>query len=311
MSTDSSSANSTQTFVPCTIDTCPLSEGVITYQPSIAGNSFFVALFGILLLVQLGLGIRHQTWSYLVAMAFGLILEVVGYVGRVQLHDDPFDFNFFIEYLVCLTIAPAFLTAAIYVTFARVVYSCDERLSLIRPKTISIIFMTCDFVCLVLQAAGGAITSTSGGPSREAAAMRQTGVNIMIGGLLFQVVSLFLFILYATIYAWRWRAATALHYRHRLQHAHMSFRWRSLVFGLAIASVAIFVRSAFRVAELWRGFSSRLANNEVAFMILEGAMVVIASLCLTLGHPGLCLDIAWKRLDAVSSVHLDNVDIRK
>jgi len=98
MSTDSSSANSTQTFVPCTIDTCPLSEGVITYQPSIAGNSFFVALFGILLLVQLGLGIRHQTWSYLVAMAFGLILEVVGYVGRVQLHDDPFDFNFFIEY---------------------------------------------------------------------------------------------------------------------------------------------------------------------------------------------------------------------
>jgi len=191
--------------------------------------------------------------------------------------------------------------------------------------------MTCDFVCLVLQAAGGAITSTSGGPSREAAAMRQTGVNIMIGGLLFQVVSLFLFILYATIYAWRWRAATALHYRHRLQHAHMSFRWRSLVFGtfqsikqlssldekkltlpgLAIASVAIFVRSAFRVAELWRGFSSRLANNEVAFMILEGAMVVNASLCLTLGHPGLCLDIAWKRLDAVSSVHLDNVDIRK
>ncbi|OIW33073.1 putative RTA1 domain protein [Coniochaeta ligniaria NRRL 30616] len=311
MSTNNTNTNNTQTDVPCTLDTCPLSDGIITYQPNIAGNAFFVAVFGVLLFVQLGLGIRHKTWSYLVAVVFGLILEVVGYVGRIQLHDDPFNFNFFIEYLVCLTIAPAFLTAAIYVTFARVVYSCDERLSWIRPKRISIIFMTCDFVCLVLQAAGGAITSTSSGESQEAADMRQTGVNIMIGGLAFQVVSLFLFILYAAVYAWRWHAASALHYRHRLQPAHSTLGWRSLVFGLAIASVTIFVRCAFRVAELWRGFQSPLASNEVAFMLLEGTMVIIACLCLTLGHPGLCLDIAWKRIDAVSSVDLENMHIGK
>lgn len=97
MSTNPSSANSTRTDVPCTLDTCPLSEGIITYQPNIAGNAFFVVLFGVLLLVQLGLGIRHKTWSYLVAMVFGLILEVVGYIGRIQLHDDPFNFDFFIE----------------------------------------------------------------------------------------------------------------------------------------------------------------------------------------------------------------------
>ncbi|CAM1507772.1 Fc.00g046200.m01.CDS01 [Cosmosporella sp. VM-42] len=361
MSTNPGTINSTQTDVPCTLNTCPLSEGIITYQPSIAGNALFAALFGIMLLVQLSLGIRHKTWSYLVAMVFGLILEVVGYVGRIQLHDDPFNFNFFIEYvksifhskiqiadphtsaryLVCLTIGPAFLTAAIYITFARVVYSCDERLSWTRPERISIIFMTCDFVCLVLQAAGGAITATSDGASQEAEAMRQTGVNIMISGLSFQLVSLFLFILYAAIYAWRWHAASALRYRHRLQSAHMSLRWKSLVFGtfkntkqfalyvgsektltlsgLAIASVTIFARCAFRVAELMRGFDSPLANNEMAFMILEGAMVIIACLCLTSGHPGLCLDIAWKlptqvprdRPDAVSYVDLGNVHIAK
>ena len=33
------------------------------------------------------------------ATAFGLILEVVGYIGRLQLHDDPFNFNFFVEYV--------------------------------------------------------------------------------------------------------------------------------------------------------------------------------------------------------------------
>jgi hypothetical protein len=91
--------------------------------------------------------------------------------------------------------------------------------------------MTCDFVCLVLQATGGAITSTSSGFSQDAFAMRQTGVNIMIGGLSFQVVSLFLFILYAAIYAWRWYATTAMHYRHQLPPTHMSIRWRTLVFS--------------------------------------------------------------------------------
>lgn len=81
--------------------------------------------------------------------------------------------------------------------------------------------------------------------------------------------------------------------------------------GLAIASVTIFVRCAFRVAELERGFQSPLASDQVAFMILEGTMVIIACLCLTIGHPGLCLDIAWKRLKVVSDVDLEDVHIRK
>ena len=89
--------------------------------------------------------------------------------------------------------------------------------------------------------------------------------------------------------------------------------------GLAIASVAIFVRCVFRVAELRSGFSSALANNQVAFMLLEGTMIIIACLCLTFGHPGMCLDIPWKlprqarrkSRDAVSNVDLENVYIRK
>lgn len=62
--------------------------------------------------------------------------------------------------------------------------------------------MISDFFCLVLQAAGGAITATTGGASREAAAMRNTGINVMIAGLSLQVVSLLFFIGCALDYAW-------------------------------------------------------------------------------------------------------------
>lgn len=32
----------------------------------------------------------------MIAMLPGLILEVLGYVGRIMLHDNPFDFNNFL-----------------------------------------------------------------------------------------------------------------------------------------------------------------------------------------------------------------------
>lgn len=63
--------------------------------------------------------------------------------------------------------------------------------------------------------------------------------------------------------------------------------------GLALATLTIFVRSVFRVAELQGGFHSSLANNEVVFMILEGAMLSIALLCLTILHPGICFGGQW------------------
>jgi hypothetical protein len=55
---------------------------------------------------------------------------------------------------------------------------------------------------------------------------------------------------------------------------------------LVLATVCIFIRSVFRVAELSDGFGGHLANNEVSFMVLDGVMVLIACISLTIIHPG-------------------------
>lgn len=80
----------------CTVGTCPLSCAQVEYLPTVAGNVIYAAAFGTLLLAQLGLGIRYKTWGFMIGMICGLILEVVGYVGRIMLHSNPFDFNNFI-----------------------------------------------------------------------------------------------------------------------------------------------------------------------------------------------------------------------
>ncbi|CAG7974430.1 unnamed protein product [Penicillium nalgiovense] len=74
-----------------------------------------------------------------------------------------------------------------------------------------------------------------------------------------------------------------------------SIKWKSFLVGLAIAMLAIFVRSVFRVAEPKGGFHSALANNEVVFMVLEGVMLVIALLALTILHSGICFDGQWNK----------------
>ena len=56
--------------------------------------------------------------------------------------------------------------------------------------------------------------------------------------------------------------------------------------GLSVVTLCILTRSCFRVAELRHGFGSKLANQQVTFMVLEGAMIVIASVTLTALHPG-------------------------
>lgn len=79
--------------------------------------------------------------------------------------------------------------------------------------------------------------------------------------------------------------------------------------ALALATLTIFVRSCFRVAELQGGFNGKLANDQVTFMILEGAMMVVASVTLTVCHPGLVFRRFWNLNRARVEMGAEKVDL--
>jgi hypothetical protein len=62
---------------------------------------------------------------------------------------------------------------------------------------------------------------------------------------------------------------------------------------LWIAAICIFIRSIYRLVELHAGFTSVVANNEPAFMVLEGPMIIVASTALALFHPGPAFNGQW------------------
>jgi uncharacterized membrane protein len=99
--------------------------------------------------------------------------------------------------MVCLTIAPAFLSAAIYVSLAWIVAVYTTRIPRIKQRSYSLIFVARDILSLLLQAAGGAITTSSDSSTV------QVGINIMMAGLAFQVASLTLYLVICLELAWR------------------------------------------------------------------------------------------------------------
>jgi hypothetical protein len=64
--------------------------------------------------------------------------------------------------------------------------------------------------------------------------------------------------------------------------------------AIGISTIAILTRCAFRCAELSGGFDGKLANDEVAFMLLDGLLMVITVILLTVAHPGITLGDRWK-----------------
>lgn len=79
----------------CNLDNCPLEWSIYTYRPSLAANVLFAALFGILGVVHFYLGFRWKAWGFMGGMLAGCISEIIGYVGRILLWDNPFSFNAF------------------------------------------------------------------------------------------------------------------------------------------------------------------------------------------------------------------------
>ncbi|PSR79367.1 RTA1 like protein-domain-containing protein [Coniella lustricola] len=289
MSATATSFAPTQSPPPCTLSTCPLSYGYLHYLASIPGNVFMLAAFGVLIPPALYLGIKHKTTLFTTLLVVGLAGEIVGYVGRILLHNDPFSKNSFLIYLICLTIAPVLLSAAVYVTLARIVVVYGQSISLIRPRSYTLIFSGFDLAALVVQAVGGAIAAQGVGRGQGQV---DNGTHILVAGLSIQVASGLAFVVMSADYAWR------VHRKKdqrnvRFEKLYRSGHFKLFLYSLALITLLILIRTCYRCAELSGGFTGYLAQDEIAFMVLDGAMILSASILLTISNPGWAFGKAW------------------
>ncbi|KAK0101215.1 hypothetical protein ONS95_012803 [Cadophora gregata] len=274
----------------CTLATCDVKLwGFIHYQPSLVGNILFLVLLDLLALAQLVLGIKYKTGLVCVSMLLGLACESLGYVARILLHYDPFNRAYFLWYLITLTLGPVFIAAAIYLCLGRIVMVYGEGMSRIRARSYTVIFMACDLISLVVQAGGGGLAASVPLWNQN---LIDIGTNILVAGLSFQVASLFAFLVCSADFLLRVRKRKD---ERKVENADLynDRKFKLFLVSLAFATLCLFVRTVFRSVELSEGFSGRLANSEVQFMVLDGVMVILASTALTVMHPGFAFGNKW------------------
>lgn len=145
--------------------------------------------------------------------------------------------------------------------------------SFLTPKMYLWIFCTCDVISLVIQAIGGGVASSA---SDDDKAQMDTGTHIMVGGIVFQLASITLFVVCAVDFLWR-----------VLRRGSGVLRdFVPLIGAMVFSMVCIYIRSIYRTVELLQGWTGYLITHEVYFVVLDGVMMVLAVVVFNVFHPG-------------------------
>ncbi|TKA70048.1 hypothetical protein B0A55_07905 [Friedmanniomyces simplex] len=253
------------------------------YTPSLTLAALAIALFLVASILHLWLIVRHRTW-YFIPLLVGTVLEVVGYIFRLlSSQQDPYSIPWFVVQYFCIVVAPVFYGAAIYTVVSVLIRIYGEEHAPLPPKLILGVFISFDVVATTIQIAGAALVGVAYSGQKDPTAPS----HILLAGLALQVFSfaLFLFIL-----AW-----TLL----RSRRSQMSVS-RVFLTTLIVATLALYLRTCFRLADGAQGLMKSLSTHEVYFGCLEFAPVVVAVGLLAYGHPG-------RYLTATTSKHADTI----
>lgn len=288
----------------CTIATCKISSSYYFYRVSLGANAAFLALFSASLIGFIVVFVlTRRGFAFTLAMASGVALEVVGYIGRIMSWKNQWAEPGFLMQIVCLTIAPAFMAAGIYLCLRRIVYAFGPENSRIKPESYTRIFIPCDLLSLLLQAAGGGMASAASHANKNPA----KGNHIMVAGLAMQVATLFVFMGLCvdfgirTYKRYKSMGASALDQNPLLHTLRNSWRFKGFLIALTLSTICIFWRSVYRVVELGEGWTGHLIRQQWLFVAFEGVMVVVACFALNIFHPAIMFKEAMDGLGGVGS----------
>lgn len=167
---------------------CPVSATTYGYYPELGPNAFFSAWFGILLIAGLAVGVKTKTWSYTAFLCVGLLGEFLGYIGRIMMHDNPWNTGAFEMQICCLVLSPSFIAGSIYLTAKHLVLYGGPQYSRLRPNLYPWVFVGCDWGSIILQACGGGIAASAG--QQNSAALLDAGNGLIVAGIAFQVFTM-------------------------------------------------------------------------------------------------------------------------
>ncbi|OIW34302.1 RTA1-domain-containing protein [Coniochaeta ligniaria NRRL 30616] len=267
------------------------------YIPSIAAAIVFAIIFALLTAVHLWRMIQTRMW-FCLPFVIGGFFEIIGYGGRAAATNSTGELMPYIIQSMFLLLPPVLFAASLYMVLGRLIRSVQaERYSIIPPRWLTKVFVAGDVASFFIQGGGAGIMVGGKADSMK------TGQNVVVCGLILQVVMFAVFIV------------TGLHFNLRFRSrgntetwAHVP--WQRTLNMLYVTSGFVMVRNIFRVVEYVGGTDGYLLSTEWPLYVFDGALMVFtmsyflwrypSELKAHLSHP----DMQLRSTDGDSVAHL-------
>ena len=238
----------------------------------------------------------------MLAVGLGVFSEMVGYIGRLIMHQNPWSNPGFETQICCLVLAPSFLAAGIYLTLKHMVLYCGPEYSRLKANWYPWIFVGSDLGSIIVQAIGGGVAaSAKNKPASDNKTLVDSGDALIIAGIALQSVTMIVCgSLTLDFFLKRRKARTqdkaeadgamdtsmdATHLPNDV-NTRSPKRFRIFCWAIGFAYATILIRCLYRIPEMAGGWGNPRMRDEPVFLGLDGTMVALASIAFTVGHPG-------------------------
>jgi len=263
------------------------------YIPTRYVTIIFVVLFGLSTSMHLFQAVRYRMWWLLPTVFLCGLLEVLGWSARLWSSINPFIVIPFQIQITCTIIAPTPFIAANFIILGKIVQRLGPAYSRLSPKWYSILFFTCDFISLVVQAVGGGMAATAADPAGA-----NLGAHIMLAGIVFQLVVIIAYSFCGIEFCLRYsKNSPFTSHSDKESNSDTIVRGictekiKHMAYAMVFMTTCLLVRAIYRTIELSGGWSGRVISTQVYFNALDGAMVVLAVYAMNLAHPGRLLGV--------------------
>ncbi|KAF1974298.1 RTA1-domain-containing protein [Bimuria novae-zelandiae CBS 107.79] len=228
---------------------CPVEDTIYGYAPNLGANGIYAFIFAICTLVTL------------ILVFVGALGESLGYIGRILLHNNPWDGASMTIQLLLIIVAPSFLAAALYMTLGTLMQYFGPEHTKLPARLWTWPFVTADLIGFVSQCGGGILASM--GDSNPS--LGTAGNSIMVAGVSFQAAVMFIAGVLATDFAIRlYRRQGAVAYK-ALPKDLKIFLWCMMT-----AFLLILARCFYRIPAMAGGVGGPMMRKEAEFMIFDG-----------------------------------------
>ena len=189
-------------------------------------------------------------------------VEVIGFGARASAHNKTASLMSYCIQNVFILLGPTLFAATVYMTLGRIIRSIRaEQHSIVRVDWLTKIFVMGDVLSFLIQGTAGGLMASGGSAN--------LGQDLVIVGLVIQVVMFALFIITAVIFQMRMRQ-----YPTR-QAFDDDLPWKKHLYTLYTVSLLIMARSIFRVAEYAMGQDGYPLTHEWTLYVFDALLMFV------------------------------------